>query len=238
MIAPPNGEKTNAVPMEQHIVARNPELAGALVVGTRRFQSALLIEPAIFREAGRGALTTAEQAALIERVWPSIQEANIAAPAHACIDKALILVTTPDRPLIRDSNGAVQPTAIAEQQYAAEIAALRANAEFGPGDGDGAPLVSSDPDSIAQFVQESVSAVTSWPHEDAEHRPSGTFFERGMDSAAAGQLSRVLRRGLRRPDVALSTVYCNPTVSRLTAAILAAVEDGPGGDDGGTAESA
>lgn len=213
--------------MEQHLVDRNPELSGAVVVGSRRFQPALLIEPAATSETGRGPLTTAEQAALIERVWPSIQEANITAPAHARIDKALILVTVPDRPLIRDSNGAVQRTASAEQ-YAAEIETLHANAELGP-DGDGepprAPLVASDPDSIAQFVQECISAVTSWPHEDADHRPSGTFFERGMDSAAALQLARVLRRGLRRPDVALSTVYCNPTVSQLTSAILAATED-------------
>ncbi|KAI7777753.1 hypothetical protein LA080_003100 [Diaporthe eres] len=228
MIASPTGEKTNAVPMEQYLVDRNSELSGALVVGSRRFQPALLIEPAISRETGRGPLTTAEQAALIERVWPSIQEANITTPPHARIDKALILATTPDHPLIRDSNGAVQQTASAEQ-YAAEIEALHANAELGPG-GDGgpphAPLVASDPDSIAQFVQECVSAVTSWPHEDADHHLSGTFFERGMDSSGAVQLARVLRRGLRRTDVALSTVYCNPTVSQLTSAILAAIEDG------------
>lgn len=221
-------------------MARNPELGGALVVGSRRFQSALLIEPVIFREAGRGPLTTAEQAALIEKVWPSVQEANITAPAHARIDKALILVTTPDRLLIHDSNGAVQQTTSAEQ-YAAELEALHANAELGP-DGDGepprAPLVPSDPDSISQFVQECVSAVTSWPHEDADRRPPGTFFERGMDSAAALQLARVLRRGLRRSDVALSTVYCNPTVTQLTAAILAATDYEPNDDDRGTIESA
>lgn len=238
VIASPTGEKANAVPMEQHIVARNQEVGGALVAGTRGFQGTLLIEPAISREAGRGPLTTAEQAALIERVWPSIQAASTTTPAHARIDKALILVTTPDRPLIRDSNGAVQRTASAVQrtasaeQYTAEIETLHANADFGPdGDGGGGPprapaLVAPDPDSIAQFVQECVSAVTSWPHEDADHHPSGTFFERGMDSAAAAQLARVLRRGLRRRDVALSTVYCNPTVSQLTSAILAATGDG------------
>lgn len=209
-------------------MTRNPEVSGAVVVGTRGFQGTLLIEPAIYSDTSRGPLTTAEQAALIERVWPSIQEANITAPAHARIDKALILVTVPDRPLIRDSNGTVQHTASAEQ-YAAEIKALHANADFGP-DGGGepphAPLVASDLDSIAQFVQECVSAVTSWPHEDADHHLSGTFFERGMDSSGAVQLARVLRRGLRRTDVALSTVYCNPTVSQLTSAILAAIEDG------------
>lgn len=241
VLAVPDGRQdTNGVPMEQHIVASNPELGGALVVGTRRSQTALIIEPATYKDSGRGPLTTAEQAALIERVWPSIQEANTTAPAHTRIDKALIQVTTPDRPLTRDNNGTAQHTASAEQ-YTAEIEALHANAEVGP-DGDRgpphAPLVASDPDSIARFVQESVSAVTGWPHEDADHRAPGTFFERGMDSPAAVQLSRVLRRGLRRPDVAVSTVYSNPTVSRLTSAILAAIEDGSGGDDGATAGAA
>lgn len=214
--------------MEERIVARNAELVGALVVANRPSQFALLIEPALYGQTGRGPLTTSEQAALIERVWPSIQEANSTAPEHIHIDKALILVTTPDRPLIRDSDGTIERGASVEQ-YAAEMEALYANAELGP-DGEGeahASLVSSHPDSIAQFVQECVSAVTSWPHEDADHRPSATFFERGMDSLTALQLTRVLRRGLRRPGIGLSTVYCHPTVPQLTSAILAAAEDEP-----------
>lgn len=214
--------------MEEYIVAHNAELFGALVVTNPPFQSALLIEPAFNGQTGRGPPTTSEQAALIERVWPSIQEAKSTVPEHTHIDKALILVTTPDRPLIRDSNGTIQRGASVEQ-YAAEMEALYANAELGP-DGEGearAPLVSSHPDSIGQFVQECVSAVTSWPHEDADHRSSATFFKRGMDSLTALQLTRVLRRGLRRPGIGLSTVYCHPTVAQLASAILAAAEDEP-----------
>lgn len=210
-------EDNPRVSMEQQIMTRHPELGGALAVNTQGLQTALLIEPAT---SNSDPLTTREQAALIERIWPSINEANnTTTPPHAQIDKALILVTTPDRPLIRNSTGKIQPTASAAQ-YAAELEALRANAQFGPGGGgesDAAPL------DIGQFVQESVSAVTSWPHEDGEHRAAGTFFERGMDSVVALQLARVLRRGLRRGDVGLSTVYCNPTVEQLTAAIVAAV---------------
>lgn len=56
-----NGEKTNPISMEQHIIASNPELSGALVIGAQRFQAALLIEPASER-----VLTTTEHAALIE----------------------------------------------------------------------------------------------------------------------------------------------------------------------------
>lgn len=237
--------------MDQHVVASNSELSGALAVELRTSQAAaLIIEPAAAPggAGGRGPLTTAEQAALIERVWPSVQEANssadaAAAPGHALVDKALVLVTTPDRPLIRDTEGAVQPAPSVEQ-YSADLEALRARAEVGPPGVDGAPLVSlsgSGPEGIAQFVQESVSAVTGWPHEEGgggRRRPSGTFFERGMDSLVAVQLARVLRRGLHRPEVALSTVYCNPTVSQLTSAVLAAIAGGPSGDEGVETESA
>lgn len=233
--------------MDQHVVPSNPELSGALAVGLGNSQAALIIEPAVATGGaggGGGPPTTAEQAALIERVWPSVQEAYnsadaAAAPGHALVDKALVLVTTPDRPLIRNSGGAVQPAPSAVQ-YSADLEALRARAEAGPPGVDGAPLVSlsgSGPEGIAQFVQESVSAVTGWPHEEGggRSRPSGTFFERGMDSLVALQLTRVLRRGLHRPEIALSTVYCNPTVSQLTSAVLAAIGGGPSGDEGARA---
>lgn len=73
-----NGEKTNPVSMEQHITARSPDLiSGAIVIGTKRFQAALLIEPISAIQ------NTAQEAALIERVWPSIEEANRHAPG-AC----------------------------------------------------------------------------------------------------------------------------------------------------------
>lgn len=145
-------------------------------------------------------------------------------------------MTTSDRPLLRNSDGAIQRAASAGQ-YVAEMKVLCDNAELGPG-GEGVPLVSFDPDSIGQFVQESVSAVISWPHEDGGHRPSGTFFERGMDSLMALQLTRVLRRGLRRTDIGLSMVYCNPTVSQLISAIVSATDDGAKNDDRATVESA
>lgn len=234
--------------MEQHVVTNTPELGGALVVRARQSQNVLLVEPAAAAtgEAGRGphppTTTTAEQAALIERVWPSVRAANATAPVRDRVaDKALVLVTAPGRPLVRDGDwGAVVQRAASAEQYAGEIEALCASAEMGPGGGAGdgpGPPVSPDPGSLAQFVQESVSAVTGWPHEDAGRRPSGTFFERGMDSPTAVRLMRVLRRGLRCPEVGLSTVYCNPTVSQLTCAILAAIEGGPEGDGRATAES-
>ncbi|KAK4246240.1 putative nrps-like enzyme protein [Corynascus novoguineensis] len=120
-----NGEKTNPISMEQYIVAHAPELSGALVLGAQRFQAALLIEPARVDRP----LTTAEQAALIERVWPIVEGANHAAPTHARVEKTLILVTTPDCPLIRTPKGTIQRTA-SVAQYAANIERLYLNADI------------------------------------------------------------------------------------------------------------
>ncbi|KAL8782766.1 MAG: hypothetical protein Q9195_009571 [Heterodermia aff. obscurata] len=40
-----NGEKTNPISMQQYIVAKNPDVSAALVIGAQRFQAAIMIEP-------------------------------------------------------------------------------------------------------------------------------------------------------------------------------------------------
>ncbi|KAK7752885.1 putative NRPS-like protein biosynthetic cluster [Diatrype stigma] len=212
-----NGEKTNPVSMEQHVVASNPELGGAIVLGSQRFQAALLIEP-----ASDAQLTTAEEAALIERVWPSVEEANKVAPAHARVEKALILVTSHDRPLIRAGKGTLQKSA-SLAQYTEEIDRLYAHADATPdddGDEDGADgqVNLTDAKTVATLIRDSIQAVTGWSSLDDD---SATFFDLGLDSLQALQLTRALRRSLHRPDLALPTIYQNPTVPQLTSALLA-----------------
>ncbi|KAL7625378.1 hypothetical protein AAE478_004595 [Parahypoxylon ruwenzoriense] len=208
-----NGEKTNPISMEHHVVARNPELASALVIGSQRFQAALLIEPAL----GTGKMTTAEQAALIERVWPSIEEANSISPAHARVEKSLILVADADRPLIRAGKGTIQRAA-SLAQYTAEIDRLYANTDVASDeDTTVVPLDLTDASTVSNFIRDRIRAVTGWLSLD----DSTSFFDRGLDSLQALQLTRALRRDLHRSDLALPTVYQNPTVRQLTAAILA-----------------
>ncbi|KAI1777957.1 putative NRPS-like enzyme [Hypoxylon cercidicola] len=207
-----NGEKTNPVSMEQHVVANNHELSGALVIGAQKLQAALLIEPVVVQQ------DTAEEAALIERVWPSVQEANRTAPAHARVEKSLILVTSADRPLIRAGKGTIQRSS-SLAQYTSEIERLYANADLDLDLDDSLPgvlLDPSDPEAVGMFIQDTIRSVTDWQ----EINDSTEFFEHGMDSLQALQLTRALRRGLRRPDLALPTVYQNPTVSQLKTAIL------------------
>ncbi|KAI5925742.1 putative NRPS-like enzyme [Camillea tinctor] len=206
-----NGEKTNPVSMEHHVVARNADITGALVIGSQRFQAALLIEP----DAAANPFTTAEQAALIEQVWPSVEEANRLAPAHARVDKSLIMITSADRPLIRAGKGTIQRNA-SLAQYAEEIERQYASADLGLDDDPGqAPFDTTNPRAVLIFVRNSIRAVTGWKYV----RDSDNFFERGMDSLQALQLTRTLKRGLYRPNLALPTIYNNPSILQLMTAI-------------------
>lgn len=201
------GEKTNPISMEQHIVASNPELTGALVVGAQRFQAALLIEP-----ASSQTLTTSDEAALIERVWPSVEEANRSAPAHARVEKSFILVASADRPFIRAGKGThVRRPSIA--QYTKEIEDLYATADVAQQTSGAPPLYALGPEGTMRLIKKYALAITGWETVD-DH---DNFFDRGMDSLQGLQLSRALRSNLSRHDLALSTVYQNPTVSQLTA---------------------
>ncbi|ROW18114.1 hypothetical protein VPNG_00182 [Cytospora leucostoma] len=209
-----NGEKTNPISMEQHIVHQNPELNGALVIGAQRFQAALLIEP-----VSDSPLSTAEQAALIERVWPSVEEANRSAPAHARVEKSFILVVPADRRLIRAPKGTfLRGPSIS--QYTEEIEKLYGNADVVADDEDDGTddtaLHTTGLDGIANVVRQQVRAVTGW----SSLHETDNLFDQGMDSLQGLQLTRALRRSFRRPDLALSTIYNNPTVSQLAEAIL------------------
>lgn len=223
-----NGEKANPVPMEQYVVAHNPEVSGALVVGTRRFQASLLIELAA--SEGSQSLSTAQQAELIERIWPSVEEANNVALAHARVEKALILILPSDRPLIRAGKGTIQrPASIA--QYATEIDALYDNADAvddNMAGGAGQLIDLTDSQSVGCFIRDSLAVIRGLVDPETE---STTFFDRGLDSLMALQLLRTLRRGLRRPDLALSTIYANPTISKLQEAIISGREENHAAQD-------
>jgi hypothetical protein len=92
-----NGEKTNPVSMEQAIISSNSDVVQALAFGMQRFQAGLLVEtlPKL------GKMNEQERAAFIDKIWPSIDRANKTAPAHARVEKAMVILTSPDKPMIR-----------------------------------------------------------------------------------------------------------------------------------------
>ncbi|KAL8838549.1 MAG: hypothetical protein Q9170_002091 [Blastenia crenularia] len=83
--------------MEQHLVSSNSKTRAALVIGAQRFQAALLVEQAHNGEE----LTPMERAKHVEKLWPTIVEANRDAPSHARISKSHVLFTSPHKPMMR-----------------------------------------------------------------------------------------------------------------------------------------
>ena len=211
-----NGEKTNPISMEQHIVSRTPNIAAALVIGAQRFQAALLIEPAKIRKDKD--LSPAERAAFIEEVWPFIEEANKDAPGHARIVKSHVLLTHPQKPMLRAGKGTVQRSGTL-RIYADDIESLYADADTMSGDGESQGLETInclDDSAVSRFINKSVLSITKWPSLDENEN----IFTIGMDSLQALLLVRELRRGLAVRAVALTTVYTNPSVTALTNTIL------------------
>ncbi|KAI9695695.1 MAG: putative NRPS-like protein biosynthetic cluster [Bogoriella megaspora] len=210
-----NGEKTNPVSMEQHIVARNPAVTAALVIGAQRFQASLLLELNMSNDN----LSVQQRASAIEQVWPSIEEANRDCPAHAKVEKTHILFTSPRKPVLRAGKGTVQRAATLSQ-FESEIEKLYADADKIAIDGDDHKTQDvaniEDPESLSSSVHKIIASVlkTELDTDDS------SFYEVGIDSLQALLVVRALRQTLMLPTIALSTIYNHPSVRDLTQEIV------------------
>lgn len=202
--------------MEQTI-STHPKVKSVLVLGSMRFQAALLVE---MEEAT--ILTTSQRAQIIEELWPTIQVANADCPRHAQIKKSHILFIDPAKPMLRSAKGTIQrrPTL---QSYEKEIDELYSDAEklavLDVEDLDISQLSidCKDAEAVAAFLSDTVSKFM----ESREFTEDENFFLTGMDSLQALQMTRRLKAVLALPDLGISTVYANPTIRVLTKAIVA-----------------
>lgn len=88
--------------MEQRLTGL-PEIRVALMAGTDRYQSALLIEP----ESDQ-TMTESAKYSFVERIWPVVEEANQAYPKDARVSRSHILLADPKIPVQRAGKGTVQ----------------------------------------------------------------------------------------------------------------------------------
>ena len=205
-----NGEKTNPNLMEG-LVQSHPDVRSALVVGQNRFEAALLIEPSQLSK-----LSTSGRAELIEKLWPIVEEANRKSPAYARVSKSHILFTTSEKPMSRAGKGTVQRRRTLDN-YSDEVDALYADAETM--NAHDVP-VKIDPFNLKQSVHQVVTFAMSVEDLGVED----DLFSRGMDSLQVIQTARYLKSGLREAGMKVgnlgpSTVYTNPTVTKLTSAV-------------------
>ena len=209
-----NGEKLNPVTIEGQ-VGSHIAVKSALVAGEGRFHAALLVEPT------KPAHTTAERAQLLEKIWPLIEKANEASPAHGRISKAHVLFTDPEKPMLRAGKGTVQRR-LTLTVYANEIDKLYADAESFVNGELPPPLhgfeISSLESLILRLVQRMALHVKQIDLDD------DFFSHGGIDSLQVLQLVRQLNtHGYSTRDrydtLSPSIVYNNPTASSLAVAI-------------------
>ncbi|UPX12162.1 uncharacterized protein EKO05_0002728 [Ascochyta rabiei] len=195
-----NGEKTNPISFEHHIMS-HPEVKAALVVGAQRVEAALLIETATDAE-----LTDDEKSGLVERVWPLIEEANKVTPAHARVAKSKIIFVNSSIPMARAGKGTVQRAATLAL-YAAEIEEVYQQEESL----DASNVETSPEMSLKILVRNAVAEMVSMDDLD--------FFQLGMDSLGALRLQRALKKRFPGANISNDTVYSNSSVNTLVRAL-------------------
>ncbi|KAF4961276.1 hypothetical protein FSARC_10223 [Fusarium sarcochroum] len=117
MVVFSTNQKLNPIETED-IISANPAVSAALVVGTGRPQSSLLVEAVSPPTNG------SEREQLLDEIRESIEAANNALPAkQQKLGRDMILFTSPEKPMLRAGKGTVQRKWTVDA-YAQEIDAL------------------------------------------------------------------------------------------------------------------
>ncbi|KAF4550841.1 Non-canonical non-ribosomal peptide synthetase-like protein 3 [Elsinoe fawcettii] len=95
-----DGDDFNPEIMED-VVTSSPHVKSCMVVGHGRPFPCLLIEPHDHAEEGKSQRG-------LDNIWPAIDQANQRYPRSAQVQRGLVLLTYPDVPLPRDTNGHIK----------------------------------------------------------------------------------------------------------------------------------
>ncbi|RYC63917.1 hypothetical protein CHU98_g2299 [Xylaria longipes] len=206
-----NGEKLNPVTIEG-IVQDHPQVKGAIVVGSNKFQPALLLEPFTYPK------NQDEERAFIDDVWPLIEKANSETVAHGHIIRDLVAITDQKKPFLRTGKGTIQRVGTLDL-YKDEIEHLYETlGDITRLEVPGLDVKSEE--SLSQSIIETLDSLARKPQLD----PDTNFFAAGIDSLQVINASRLLRAGLAAAGYATELqpriVYNNPTPHRLAKYIL------------------
>jgi thioester reductase-like protein len=212
-----NGEKLNPISIE-NILMGHPGVKGALVVGSNRFQPALLLETVEHPKSDEKAKQ------FIDSVWPLVVKANKETVAHGQIGRHLIALSSPDKPFLRAPKGTIQRAGTI-RIYKEEIDNIYNHAE---------EVTSSEAPKLNLSSKEALTRSIATLFEEAlqapKLEPDADFFTAGIDSMQVINASRLLRAGLEAAGIwvdasALATrvVYGHPTCKRLADYLFSVV---------------
>lgn len=212
-----NGEKFNPVPMEVHISA-HPLINGTLIIGQGYPQPCLILEPKDH---------SLSLEAILDAIWPVIEEANSQAPGQARITRDMVLISDNSKSFVRSPKGTVVRTTTG-RLYETEISELYTHGVSK----NLQHITLDDPESypaVSQFVADAVAAV--FPGHEVEM--DDDLFGHGFDSLQTTELVKLLRAGLQsgKKDAAVSWinmrfVYEHSSINGLARNIVSAHVEG------------
>lgn len=214
-----NGEKFYPVPMETTLLA-HPMISGALVTGTRRFQPALLVELI------PGALNDPQA---LTKIWPTVENANTAAPGQGRITKSKIIIANPKKPFVRSGKGTVIRR-LTEALYKEEIDSIYSKKQE-PGNQAEIVLQATGVklDNIRSFVRQVVTRSLA----RSDIGDVDNFYSYGLDSLQTIEAVKLLKSGLggHRDASQLSwisptTFYRHPSIVELSDALVLFLTEG------------
>ncbi|KAF7951992.1 uncharacterized protein EAE97_001489 [Botrytis byssoidea] len=214
------GEKFNPISMENALNS-HPEVRSAIVYGTKKFQSSLLIEP-INSEKSKDSL--------LDELWPTIKISNVSCPAHAQImSKNFVAFTKPDKPFPRAGKGTVQRRQ-AEKLYEIELNSLYETNANGQGTNNNTSGNSSLNKLASSDLQGAIMRTISNLQGFENFSPSDNFFEHGLDSLGVISLTRAVNSAFETQDpprdsIRESMIYAYPSPEKLARALSNSAED-------------
>lgn len=215
-----NGEKLNPVTIEETL-AGHPAIKGAVVGGQDRFQPALILEPT------EPPKDKAAEEALINGVWPLMEEINAMTVAHGRIVRRLVMVADVEKPFPRSGKGSIQ-RGLALKAYNEEIDALYERADE-VDEEDAAPLDFSTSDATTQSIIHMMGDKIGVK----DVKSDTDFFSLGVDSLQVMTISKVLRSSfavvgvdIGADSLAPRVVYANPTAELLAGYLRSLALDG------------
>ncbi|KAI6850943.1 acetyl-CoA synthetase-like protein [Hortaea werneckii] len=208
-----NGEKFNPVGFEKGLES-HPLVKGAMVVGQGRFQTGLIVEP---EWAALASDHTPE--ALLDTLWPKIEELNNASPAHGKVWRSKVMFTRRDKPFKRAEKGSIMrrmTVALFEPEIEALYSDEASEKQLGTFD------LSAGLPAAKAFVRKALKlAGVGLPEDGGDDED---IFAYGVDSlqvlAISSKLSHALSTKDKRVTVSARTIYANPTINSLAAAMI------------------
>ncbi|KAK3380982.1 hypothetical protein B0H63DRAFT_545240 [Podospora didyma] len=219
-----NGEKLHPVSFEQ-TVEEHPWVKGALMVGAGKFQTRLLIE-------SHSEQTAFGREAFIDQVWPWVEKANAASPAHARVWRSMIALANPEKPFQRAPKGSVMRQAT-WQLYEKEIELLYVGDEASVDGGSVEEGLLETPDigDVQNIIRKAVGSVLSIPPQDITDTTD--LFSLGLDSLRVLELSQIMSRRFHHTHKKQSSryncsprmIYENPTIKQLSKPLVGATSE-------------